>query len=55
MSEHLSVIVDTTFGPNYGGTMIDTNAGDGASLEVMLSLDVEKFYEMYEDLLTRPV
>ena len=54
-SERLPITVDTTFGPTYGATPIDPGgAADGQSIEVMLDLDVERFYALYSDLLTRP-
>ena len=52
-SEQLPIAVDTTFGPTYGGTTV--GSAEERSLEVMLDLDVERFFTMYEDLLTRPV
>ena len=55
VSQQLPIVVDTTFGPSYGGTTVAEAAGADGQLEVMLDLDVEKFYAMYEDLLTRPV
>ena len=56
VSAQLPIMVDTTFGPTYGGTSVGpTNDSDSRMVEVMLDLDVEKFYGMYEDLLTRPV
>ena len=55
-SERLPITVDTTFGPTYGATIADAggSAGD-RRIEVMLDLDVERFYALYADLLTRPV
>ena len=54
-SERLPITVDTTFGPTYGATPIDPGGvADGRSIEVMLDLDVERFYALYSDLLTRP-
>jgi inosine-uridine nucleoside N-ribohydrolase len=54
-SEHLPIVVDTTFGPGYGGTSVAApGAPDARPIEVMLELDVEKFHGIYEDLLTRP-
>ncbi len=51
-SERLPVTVDTRFGPAYGAT----RAGSaGRRIEVMLDLDVERFFTLYADLLTRPV
>ncbi len=55
VSDRLPIEVDTTFGPSYGGTRVLEEApADGRLVEVMLDLDIEKFYRMYEDLLTRP-
>ena len=54
-SERLPIVVDTTDGPSYGGTRVSADApADGRLIDVMLDLDIEKFYGMYEDLLTRP-
>ena len=50
-SERLPIRVETTFGPAYGGSSVDPR---GAVVEVMLDLDLERFYRMYADLLTRP-
>lgn len=55
VSERLPIAVDTTFGPSYGGASVAPDAPAGAGIDVMLDLDVEKFYAMYEDLLTRPI
>ena len=56
VSERLPIAVDTTFGPSYGATRVAEDApADARPVEVMLDLDIEKFYGMYEDLLTRPV
>ena len=56
VSERLPIVVDTTFGPSYGGTTVSEDApADDRPVEVMLDLDVEKFYAMYEDLLTQPI
>ena len=55
MSERLPIEVDTTFGPTYGGTSVAGTAPADTGLDVMLDLDVEKFYGMYEDLLTRQI
>ena len=56
VSERLPIEVDTTFGPSYGGTRVAEEASaDGRLVEVMLDLDVEKFYRMYKGLLTRPL
>ena len=56
-SERLAITVDTTFGPTYGATIVDAGGGveSGRRVEVMLDLDVERFYALYADLLTRPV
>ena len=55
-SERLPLTVDTTFGPAYGATIVDAGGGveTGRRVEVMLDLDVERFYHLYSDLLTRP-
>lgn len=50
-SERLPIAVDTTFGPTYGGTSVG-NTPTAPTLEVMLDLDVEKFFGLYEGLLT---
>ena len=55
MSERLAIAVDTTFGPTYGGTSVATGTPRARTTEVMLDLDLEKFFAMYEALLTRPV
>ena len=54
-SERLAITVDTTFGPTYGATIVDAGGGveSGRRVEVMLDLDVERFYALYADLLTR--
>ena len=52
-SERLAIAVDTTFGPTYGATLVGPGAGAGRRIEVMLDLDVERFYALYADLLTR--
>ena len=55
VSQRLPIEVDTTFGPSYGGTRVaDAPTADARLVEVMLDLDLEKFYTMYQDLLTRP-
>ena len=54
-ADRLPIVVDTTFGPTYGATRVAEDATADAAIEVMLDLDVEKFYRMYERLLTRPV
>lgn len=54
-SEPLPILVDTTFGPMYGATTVAQHgAPDTRLVEVMLDLDVEKFYGMYADLITTP-
>ncbi|MEE2612455.1 MAG: nucleoside hydrolase, partial [Acidobacteriota bacterium] len=54
VSERLPIEVDTTFGPSYGGTRVSEELqAEDRLVEVMLDLDIEKFYGMYEDLLTR--
>ena len=56
VSERLPIVVDTAFGPSYGGTRVSEDAPAGGPLvEVMLDLDIEKFYGIYRDLLTRRV
>ena len=50
-SERLPVTVDTTFGPTYGATVVGGDSG--RHVEVMLDLDVERFYALYADLLMR--
>ena len=53
-SERLPVTVDTTFGRSYGATIVDPGgARGGRRIEVMLDLDVERFFALYADLLTR--
>ena len=55
-SERLPLTVDTTFGPTYGATTVASSDGtDVKFVDVMLDLDVDKFYRMYEALLTRPI
>lgn len=54
-SERLPIVVDTTFGPTYGATSVGPGGpGGGRPMDVMLDLDVERFYALYADLLTRP-
>ncbi len=54
VSQRLPIEVDTAFGPSYGGTRVtEEPAADDRLVEVMLDLDLEKFYRLYEDLLTR--
>ena len=56
VSQRLPIEVDTTFGPSYGGTRVLEEApADGRLVEVMLDLDIEKFYGIYGDLLIRPL
>ena len=55
MSERLPIAVDTTFSPTYGGTSVATGTPRAQTIEVMLDLDLEKFFAMYEGLLTRPL
>ena len=56
VSEGLPITVDTTFGPTCGATVVGPDGADGGRrVEVMLDLDVERFYALYSDLLTRPV
>ena len=50
-SERLPIRVETAFGPTYGGASVD---GEGPVVEVMLDLDLERFYGLYADLITRP-
>ena len=54
-SERLPISVDTTFGRSYGATIVDARGGVGSGprIEVMLDLDVERFFALYADLLTR--
>lgn len=55
-SERLPITVDTTFGPAYGATVVGPGGADaGRPVEVMLDLDVERFYALYSELLTRTV
>ena len=51
-SERLPIRVETTFGPTYGGVSADAA---GSAVEVMLDLDLERFYALYADLITRPL
>ena len=54
VSERLPIEVDTRFGPSYGGTRVAGVSAEGIRpIEVMLDLDVERFFAIYEDLLTR--
>ena len=55
MSERLPIAVDTTFSPTYGGTSVAIGTPRARTIEVMLDLDLEKFFAMYEGLLTRPL
>ena len=50
-SERLPIRVETAFGPTYGGVTVGRG---GSPVEVMLDLDLERFYAMYADLITRP-
>ena len=50
-SERLPIRVETAFGPAYGGATVGPG---GSMVEVMLDLDLERFYAMYADLITRP-
>ena len=52
VSERLPIAVETTFGPTYGGTSVGIPS-TAPTLDVMLDLDVEKFFGLYEGLLTR--
>ena len=55
-SARLPVTVGTAFGPDYGATIVDSAGdGNGRPIEVMLDLDVERFFALYVDLLTRQV
>ena len=51
--ERLPVAVETTFGPTYGGTSVGTAPTD-PTIDVMLDLDLERFFGLYASLLTRP-
>ena len=53
--EKLYLDVESSFGKNYGAVRkLDRNlAPDATPVEVMLELDVAKFFRMYKDLLTR--
>ena len=51
-SERLPVRVETAFGPAYGGTTVDPS---GPVVEVMLDLDLERFFELYAELIMRPL
>lgn len=50
-SEHLPVAVDIALGPTYGGTVAAAES-DARTIEVMLDLDLERFFGLYEELLT---
>jgi len=54
-SENLFLDVDTTFSEHYGAVRsLDRQlAPEATPVEVMLDLDVPKFFRMYKDLLTR--
>ena len=55
VAERLPIEIDTTFGPSYGSTTVsDESLASGRPIEVMLDLDLARFYDMYQDLLTRP-
>ena len=55
VAEHLPIEVDTTFGSSYGGTRVsEASPAGGRLVEVMLDLDLAKFYDLYRDLLSRP-
>ena len=55
-SEQLAIVVDTTFGPGYGGTSVaGTDDGGPRPIKVMLDLDVDMFYDLYDRLLTTSV
>ena len=55
-SERLPITVETAFGPTCGATVSDpAGSAGGRRVEVMLDLDVERFYNLYSNLLTRPV
>ena len=51
-SERLPLRVETALGPTYGGASVDPG---GAAVEAMLDLDVERFYALYAELVTRPL
>ena len=51
-SERLPIRVETAFGPSYGGSSVDS---EGSVVEVMTDLDLERFYALYADLITRPL
>ena len=51
-SERLPIRVETTLGPSYGGSSVDP---EGQVVEVMTDLDLEQFYALYADLITRPL
>jgi inosine-uridine nucleoside N-ribohydrolase len=53
VSERLPIAVDTTFGPTYGGTSVAAGTLPARTIEVILDLDLEKFFALYEALLTR--
>ncbi len=56
-SEIANVEVSTVFGPSYGGTYVpfEGSEGVGGEVQVMLDLDFPRFWEMYKDLITRPL
>ena len=52
--ERLPLTVETEFGPTYGATRVTSSAARNVRLvDVMLGLDVDKFYAMYENLLKK--
>ncbi len=54
-SERLPIAVETSFGATYGGSSVATAPMPGTrTLEVMLDLDLEKFFRIYEELLASP-
>ncbi len=56
-SEIANLEVNTVFGPSYGGTFIppEGSEGIGGKVGVMLNLDFPRFFEIYKDLITRPL
>ena len=52
VSERLPIVVETTFGPTYGGMSVGVPS-TAPTLDVMLDLDVEMFFGIYEGLLTQ--
>jgi inosine-uridine nucleoside N-ribohydrolase len=53
----LAVDVDTTFGPNYGRSLGHArNPPAGVrKAKVVFAIDLERFWALYADLLSRPV